>query len=423
MFLRHLTSAILEALADTPVVLLHGARQTGKSTLARRLAEVEYPAQYLTLDDAAVLSGAKTSPGSFLHSFIGPLVLDEVQRAPELFLAIKSIVDLDDRPGRFLLTGSADILLLPQLSDSLAGRMEIFTLWPLSQGELAKTPENFIDAIFADAHPAYVKDGVNRADLISKLLAGGYPAIQKRDTEARRRAWFGAYITTILQRDVRDLANIESLTSMPRLLSLLATRAGTLVNAAALSRDLDMPLTTLKRYMTLLETTFLVQVLPAWSANWGKRLVKSPKLLLNDTGLMAYLLGMDEKRLVLDMTWTGPLLENFVIMELRKQAGWSRLRPQLFHFRLQTGQEVDLVLEDAAGNLVGIEVKASTSVSSNDFKGLRFLAETVGRRFRRGVVLYTGDEAVSFGANLHAMPVDALWRVAPAPPGRARRRV
>lgn len=220
---------------------------------------------------------------------------------------------------------------------------------------------------------------------------------------------------------MRDLANIESLASMPRLLSLLATRAGSLLNTAALSRDIDMPQTTLKRYITLLETTFLVQVLPAWSANLGKRLVKSPKIVLNDTSLLAYLLGMNEKRLVLDMTWTEPLLDNFVVMELRKQAGWSHVRPQLFHFRLQTGQEVDVVLEDRAGNLVGIEVKASTSVSSSDFKGLRVLAEAVGRRFRRGVVLYTGEKAVSFGANLYAMPVDALWRVAPH--GRARRRV
>jgi hypothetical protein len=212
-----------------------------------------------------------------------------------------------------------------------------------------------------------------------------------------------------VQRDVRDLANIEDLTALPRLLSLVAARSCSLLNFAELSRSIGIPQSTLKRYLTLLETTFLVQLLPAWSANLGKRLVKSPKILLNDTGLMAHLLGLNEERLKADPALMGPLLENFVALELRKQAAWSQTRPQAFHFRLPAGEEADLVLEDAAGNLVGIEVKARATVTAKDFKGLRALAHLVGDRFRRGIVLYAGGSSVPFGANLHAVPVGALW--------------
>ena len=418
MLPRCLSSSLLEALSDTSVVLLNGARQTGKSTLARSLA-AERSAPYITLDDAGVLSAVRADPSGYLAGLDDNVVLDEVQRAPELFLAIKAAVDRDPRPGRFLLTGSANILLLPRLSESLAGRMEILTLWPLSQSEIARGKENFLDTLFSPALPLCPSAGEGKSKLIARLLAGGYPAILKRPVEARRRAWFGAYITTILQRDVRDLANIEGLTALPRLLSLLASRAGSLLNFAELSRAIGIPQTTLKRYLTLLETTFLVRLLPVWSSNLGKRLVKAPKLFLNDTGLLAYLLGLNEERLAADSMLLGPLVENFVVMELRKQAGWSRTQPQLFHFRLSTGQEVDLVLEDAAGNLVGIEIKAGATLTAADFKGLRTLAELTGRRFHRGVVLYAGSEVVPFGARLHALLVEALWRVKPpAPPKR-----
>jgi predicted AAA+ superfamily ATPase len=228
-------------------------------------------------------------------------------------------------------------------------------------------------------------------------------------SEERQKAWFGSYVTTILQRDVRDLANIEGLTQLPRLLSLIAARATSFVNLSELSRSIAIPQTTLKRYMALLETTFLVRTLPAWSGNLGKRLVKAPKLVLGDTGLMSYLLGLSKRRLAMDMNLLGPLLEGFVIMELEKQLAWSQTQSRLFHFRTQTGLEVDIVLEDSAGRLVGIEVKAGATVTSQDFKGLRAFAEMTGRRFRRGVVLYTGNETIPFGRDLHALPVNALW--------------
>lgn len=409
MIKRHISASLLEALADTPVVLLHGARQTGKSTLAQWLASDQHPSRYLTLDDAGVLAAAQGDPTGFITALKEPVIIDEVQRAPELFMAIKATVDKDRQPGRFLLTGSADVMLLPRLSESLAGRMEILTLWPLSQGEIEGTKETFIDALFANELPTKIKIRQDWAGLLARMLRGGYPVIQGRLTEARQKAWFNSYVSAILQRDVRDLSSIEGLTLLPRLLSLLAARSASLLNFSELSRSVAIPQTTLKRYMALLEMTFLIQTLPAWSSNLSKRLVKAPKLILNDTGLMAYLLGLSGERLAMESMLAGPLLENFVAMELRKQAAWSKARPQLFHFRTLTGQEVDVLLEDTAGKLVGIEVKASATVNGRDFRGLRALAELIGKRFQSGVVLYTGSECIPFGPRLHAIPVSTLW--------------
>lgn len=411
MLSRHIAGLLLDALADTPVVLLHGARQTGKSTLAQWLATAQHKARYITLDDAGILSAARSDPSGFIDGLEGPVVLDEVQRAPELFPAIKVSVDRNRKPGRFLLTGSANVLLLPRLSESLAGRMEILRLWPLSQGEIEGSKEGFVDALFAKALPSLTTARPARSQISHRLLRGGYPVVQDRLSEERRKAWFGSYITTILQRDVRDLANIEGLTALPRLLSLLAARATSLLNLSELSRGFAAPLTTLKRYMALLETTFLIQTLPPWSSNLSKRLVKTPRLVFGDTGLMSYLLGLNEQRLAEQTNLVGPLLENFVVMELQKQSAWSRVQPQMFHFRTQTGQEVDIVLEDSTGQLVGVEVKAASTVYTQDFKGLRALAELNSHRFHRGVVLYTGSESIPFGPRLHALPVSALWQL------------
>ena len=409
MIFRNITPALMDALADSPIVLLSGARQTGKSFLTQWLASSIHPAQYLTLDDVGVLSAVSSDPAGFLAGLSGPVVLDEVQRAPELFRALKLEVDRDRRPGRFLLTGSADVLLLPRLSESLAGRMEILTLWPLSQGEIKGVSEGFIDAVFAEKLDGSSTASEGRSPLLRRILRGGYPEIQRRTAVRRQQAWFNSYVTTILQRDVRDLANIEGLTAMPRLLSLLATRISGLISFAELSRSSAIPQSTLKRYIALLETTFLVQPLPAWSGNPSKRLVKAPKLVLNDTGLVAHLLGMGLMDGEGHPEQIGPLLENFVVMELRKQAAWSARQVRLFHFRTPAGREVDIVIEDAAGRVAGIEVKAAATVRSDDFKGLRALAEESGEHFCRGVVLYTGTESIPFGPCLHALPVEALW--------------
>lgn len=418
MYVRNISPALLAALTDTPVVLLNGARQTGKSTLVQTLTATEHPAIYLTLDDAGVLAAARTDPAGFIGDLEGQVVIDEIQRAPELFPAIKVEVDRRRQPGRFLLTGSANVLLLPHLSESLAGRIELLTLWPLSQGEIDGVCEGFIDAIFAKTLPVLKDDARKTRALVDRLMHGGYPEVLTRNEPSRRKAWFGAYITAILQRDVRDLAHIEGLTEFPRLLSLLATRVATLLNYAELSRALAMPQTTLKRYMALLETTFLIQTLPTWSSNLGKRLVKASKIMLNDTGLIAYLLGLDSEHLKTRPETTGPLLENFVVMELRKQTAWNKIQPQLFHFRTQSGQEVDVILENDAGRLVGIEIKASATVGAQDFKGLHALAEITGKRFQRGIVLYTGRTSIPFGRNMYALPISALWRLGAKPSSR-----
>jgi uncharacterized protein len=409
MYPRNLAPIVREALADRPVVLLNGARQVGKSTLVQSLADGE-GTQYFTLDDATVLAAVTRDPAGFVSGLAGPVILDEVQRAPELFLALKAAVDRDRRPGRFLLTGSANVYVLPRVSESLAGRMEILTLWPLSQGEIEGGVEGFVDALFARTFSPPRCEPLGRRELYERLIHGGFPELVDKRSESRRRAWFVSYTTSILQRDVRDLTNIEDLAALPRLLSLLAARATTLLNYAELARSSGIPASTLKRYFALLEATFLVLTVPAWSTNLSKRLVKSPKVLLNDTGLLASSLGLGIERLEEDSRLAGPLLENFVLQEVRKQASWSRTQPNLFHYRTQTGHEVDLLLEDPAGRIAGVEVKMGSTVQERDVRTLQELADTLGDRFLRGVVLYTGERAVPFSDKICALPVQALWR-------------
>ncbi len=394
-------------MADTPVVLVHGARQTGKSTLVKAHAESADKGHYLTLDDATMLAAATEDPAGFLSRYEGSVVLDEVQRVPGLFQSIKLAVDRDRQPGRYLLTGSADVLLLPNLSESLAGRMEILTLWPFSGSELAGHSWSLVDALFEERPLPSVSSPETRPAFLERVITGGFPEAVRRGSSRRRNAWFGSYVTTILQRDVRELSNIENLTILPRLLSMLAARAGSLINLAELSRALGLPHTTLTRYMTLLEATFLVRQLPPWSANLGKRLVKAPKMVLCDTGLMAYLLGIDSGDTVPEHL-IGRLVENYAAMELTKHLGWSDTRATLYHFRESAGREVDILLENAAGQVVGIEVKASASVSKNDFRHLHFLRERLGGRFFRGVVFYAGSECVSFDEQLEAVPLGVL---------------
>lgn len=412
---RNLLPRVEEALADTPAVLLLGARQTGKTTLARALGQGDVQARrYLTLDDAAVLAAARGNPAAFIGALDGPAVIDEVQFAPSLFPAIKAAIDRDRQPGRFLLTGSANVLLLPKLSESLAGRMELLNLWPFSQGELEGVAENLIDQLFEvgkGAGALTLQSGSN-GDLWQRITRGGYPELQERAVARRRSAWFGSYVTTILQRDVREFANIDDPAALQRLLELLAARTGGLLNYSELSRSLSIPQSTLKRYFGLLEATFFLRRLPPWSTNLGKRLVKSPKTYLLDTGLTTSLLGIAGSGDVPHGTLRGALLENFVVMELTKQASWSETEPKLFHYRTLAGQEVDVLLEAPNRQLVGVEVKAAQAVSSSDFSGLRQLEASVGERFVRGVVLYGGDEVLAFADNLIALPVSSLWRAA-----------
>jgi predicted AAA+ superfamily ATPase len=412
---RHISERILGSLADTPVVLINGARQTGKSTLAQLLAAGPHPAVYFTLDEVGVFEAANRDAAGFLAGLQGPVVIDEVQLAPDLFRAIKLEVDRDRRPGRFLLAGSADVLLVSRLSESLAGRMEVHRLWPFSQGELEGRREGLVDALFSDSLPPFEAGSLERADLLRRVVTGGYPEVGARGTGDRRRAWFGAYVATILQRDIRALADINGYTQLPRLLALLATQAGSLMNIANLSRETGIAHTTLKRYLTLIEATFLIHLLPAWVTDVRRRLIKTPKVLFNDAGLLSYLLDTNQQALGGTSPWIGPLIENFAGIELLKQLTWSATRANLFYYRTANGREVDYVLEAPGGRLVGVEVKASATVGGSDLKGLQDLSETAGSRFHRGVLLYTGRSVIPFGPRLHALPLSALWRLSTVP--------
>ncbi len=413
MYKRHIFPLLKEALTDTPVVLLNGARQTGKSTLAQALS-AGHGRRYLTLDDRVTLAAAKSDPDGFIAGLNGPVTLDEVQRAPELFLAIKAAVDRDRRPGSFLLTGSANVLLLPGIADSLAGRMEVLSLWPLSSAEMADAPSiNLTDWLFDGTMHALTIVPCDRTQLVGRLLSGGFPEAVSRSSPRRRAAWFDSYLQAIMQRDVRDLANVEQITEVPNLIQLLATRSANLLNFAEVSRSSKLPQTTLKRYFSLLETLFLVYRLPAWERNLGKRLVKAPKVFLPDSGLLAFLAGLSQERLMTETGLPGGLVETFVLSELKKHLAFSEKRLTLWHYRTQSNIEVDFILEDRLGKLTGIEVKAGSTVEGKDFKGLRHLKETEPQAFQRGIVLYSGREVVPFGADLLAVPLSVWWASQP----------
>ena len=410
MFRRNLTGRLLEALTDTPAVLVNGARQTGKSTLAQS-KEVADGRHYLTFDDLGVLAAAKHDPNGFIAGLTLPVTLDEVQHVPEVFPVIKAAIDRRRQPGQFLLTGSANVMLLPKISESLAGRLEVLMLWPFSQGEMTNRQESFIDSLFSSRQVNWSSKSqtITREALLELAVAGGYPPAVTRQTMARRDAWFQSYVVTMLQRDIRDLANIADLAAIPRLVSVVATRAGSLLNLADLSRTTALPQTTLKRYFALLEGTFLAQLLRPWARNLGKRAIQTPKVYLNDSGLLAYSLGATVDRLKTEGNLIGTVLENFVMMELRKQSTWSTVQPEMFFWRTTSGQEVDFVLEDRSGQIVGVEVKAAATLGSNDTRGLHALADTVGNKWLRGIILYTGSEVIPFSSNLHGLPMASIW--------------
>jgi predicted AAA+ superfamily ATPase len=416
MLNRSLAQSIRLSMQDTPVVVLNGARQTGKSTLLKSLANTD--TRYYTLDDPAALAAASSDPSGFVSAQTTAVMIDEVQRAPGLFLAIKHAVDQLRTPGRFVLSGSANVLLLPKLADSLAGRMEILTLWPLSQSEIEGTGDggrhNLVDALFAA--PGSWLDQLHGlqpdlGDLRQRLDAGGYPEAISRSTEGRRNAWFAAYLQTILQRDIRDLAQIDGLTQLPQLVSQLAHKATGMLNTADLSRTLGLPQTTLKRYLTLLQTVYLVSLLPAWAPRASHRAQKTPKLYFNDSGLLAHLLGLGTSKTTAEPTTGlhGAVLETFVFAELQKLLGWAQTPAQLMHYRTSTGHEVDFILQDRQQRVVGIEVKASAHIGADAFKGLRHLRDMVGPQFHRGIVLHPGTQTVAFDPQLAAVPLQALW--------------
>lgn len=407
---RHLESFIIESLKSFPVVYISGPRQSGKTTLVKRIASNK--ADYITFDDIQMRSAAQQDPMAFLRNLSGPVVIDEVQMVPELFRPLKMIVDenrdkKNGGKGQFLLTGSASVMALPKLSDALVGRMALHTLLPFSSCEL-ESSKTFIERAFENE---WKLSKVKNDKTMQMPLAATFPEISDIHSEEARNQWCNGYLNTILQRDVRILMEIEKIASLPDMLKLLASRSGGVLNEAALSRETELNHLTTKKYRVLLENLFLTLSIPAWSSNLGKKLVKSPKVYLSDINFLMYLLNMNFDGLAKqNRSLFGQVLESFVAIEITKQLTFSKTRAKLYHFRTNSGQEVDFLLEGPDGKIVALEVKSSQSVTSKDFRHLKKLKEDLGDKFLRGFVAYTGDSIVPFGDDLFSLPLAGLWK-------------
>ena len=406
-FPRFAASQVETALQDSPVVLVSGPRQSGKTTLVRGFAGETM--RYLTLDDDVLLAAARQDPVGFIRG-LDRAIIDEAQRAPELMRALKRTVDEDRRAGRFILTGSADLMALPRIADSLAGRMALVTLLPLSPAEVIGMRPDFLMRAFQGQHPSQPKEAVVAAELMQLVLGGGFPEMLRRDDPSRRRAWARDYLSAVIQRDVRDIAQIDKLDEMSRLARALAELSGQMLNFQQLGTKVGLSGHTVQKYTDVLERLFLLRRLEPWHRNSLKRLLKTPKLVFLDSGLLASMRGLTMERLAKERTAYGALLETFVAAELMKQAAWDDEPIRIGHMRDKDSVEVDLVAENDFGDVVGIEVKAAASVKSSDFKGLRKLATMTGDAFKLGVVLYDGDVVAPFGDGYVAAPISTLWQ-------------
>ncbi|MGH3544977.1 MAG: ATP-binding protein [Mycobacteriales bacterium] len=414
---RRALAVVLESLVDFRVLVIQGARQVGKTTLARSIAH-QLGATYLTMDRAEDKSAAVADPATFLEAFGAPLVIDEVQRVGEpLVLAVKAAVDIDDRPGRFLLTGSTNFLTGPAVAETLAGRVDIVTLWPLSQGELRDSTEgadNFVDRAFAAPADLIRHSGpaLRRADYFDAVCTGGYPAVQRLSGRNRRR-WFGSYVQTVLQREVEVAADIRRADALAAMIRFFAATTARELVLSTLAQRLTIDRATAQSYQPWLETVFLIHRVPAWSRNLAAKVVKRPKIHLTDTGVAAALLGKDSQALQRPTDpAAGSLLETFAVNELAKQLTWSQTPARMFHYRETDGAEVDIVVEADDGSAIALEVKATSTPRSEDFRGLALLRDRLdrtGRDFLIGVVLHTGERRLSFGDRLLALPIADLW--------------
>jgi predicted AAA+ superfamily ATPase len=402
---RHIEPRIAEAMLDTPVVLLAGPRQAGKTTLVRQMAEKGL--RYLTLDDELTLLSARGDPVGMIRS-LDRAVIDEIQRAPQLLLAIKKSVDEDRRPGRFLLTGSANLMALPTVADSLAGRMETLSLLPLSQSEIEGGAENWIDSVFLGLIPksaTVAKD----SGLVDRVLRGGYPEAISRPSPKRRATWAKQYLDAIIQRDVRDVSGIEKLDQLPRFLRALAQTAGQMCNYTQLGGQVGLDGKTASTYIGVFEQMYFLKRVDVWARNRLNRVVKTPKLQFIDSGLLATLLDMSTHEVQQDRTRFGNVLETFVYGELLKHITTANGDYQLMYYRDNDKFEVDVVIENAAGHLIGVEVKAAATVKERDLRGLKKLASQAGDQFKMGVLLYDGDETMPLGDGIWAAPLSTLW--------------
>lgn len=404
LYPRHLDSLLRESLQDTPAVLVNGPRQCGKTTLVR---QYEGDMAYFSLDDPALLQAVRADPLGFVKR-LDRAIIDEVQRAPQLLMALKLVIDQDRRPGRFLLTGSANLMALPQIADSLAGRVDILNLLPLSHSELARRPNDFLSRARSQNWPLSSRSPRHKTDMTQLVLAGGYPEMQQRATQARRQAWARAYMNTLIERDIQDIAQIDQSSQVPQLLNIAAELSGQLVNMSQIGGQIGMNGKTVDKYLSILEKLFLVRRLPAWSRNELSRLVKTPKIHFLDAGLQSTLTRLTPELVLTQRSRFGNTLETWVYAELLKLLSITPETWFLSHYRDKDQVEVDFVLESPLREIIGIEIKAAASVQSSDFKGLRRLREIAGAQFVTGIVLYDGSQAHSFGEGLWAVPLDRL---------------
>lgn len=392
------------------MVIVAGPRQSGKTTLVRELVAGELPMSYVTFDDASARRAAAADPVAFIEGLNRPAAIDEVHRVPEALLEIKRVVDRDSSPGQFLLTGSARVLSLPRVADALVGRVEQIPLWPLAQAEIEAADGNLVEDLFAGRPPAISGDPPGYDGWLSRALAGGFPEGRDRPEGSRRDAWFASYLETLVQRDIRDLADIRALDEVPAMLTMIASRSTSPLNAAALASDLRISEASVRRYLALLDAAFTVLRVPAWRRNLGRRATATPKYQLVDSGIAAHLLGFDRQRLEADRALAGGLFEAFARMELVKLASWSEVQPKLLHFRTRGGRsEVDAVLEGRGGRLVGIEMKTTATAAPEGFRGLEELRASRDADFIAGILLHCGEQTIPFGDRLWAVPVSALW--------------
>lgn len=405
LYPRYLLPRLREALADTPTVLIHGTRQCGKTTLARMVGD-EY--DYRNFDDDNLLAAARRDPVGFVDLLPRRVIIDEIQRAPELFTSLKLAVDRQRQPGRFLLTGSANLMLLPQVTDSLAGRIEVLRLHPLAQCEIEGSTPGFLGKLFSQSLGGMSAERL-RGELVERIVRGGFPEPQFRTSPVRRRHWYRNYIEALIQRDIRDIARISEPEAIPKLLRMLANHSACLANISELAKAFQLTRPTIEHYVAILRRIFLVDFLQPWHSNRNSRLIKTPKVHLTDAGLACTVLGCDEKRLSAEPALLGQLAETFVYTELQRQAGWGEHEYAFFHYRDKDQYEVDLVIENEMGDLVGIEVKVAATVRSGDFKGLRRLQRAAGGRMCLGVLLYDGTDILPFGDGLLAVPMRSMW--------------
>jgi predicted AAA+ superfamily ATPase len=408
---RGIEGELRDILGVSRAAAITGPRQAGKSTLAKQLQAAGVVPNYYSLDDEALRVAARSDPDGFALSLARPAVIDEVQRAPQLMLAIKQILDRDQTPGQFLLTGSADLVTAKVVADALPGRVEYVNLWPLSQAEVAGRHTSVIDVLLDGMAPRISDAPKGRAASAELVLAGGFPDARTRAPHQRTR-YFRSYVQTVLGRDLPEIGDVRIDSSgLEQLLRLLAARTGGLVNHSALGRELALDDKTVKAYAELLTQLFLLYRLRPWSVNLGARQVKTPKLLLSDTGMASALIGVDAARYSApdQGSVAGMLFETFVVMELVKQATWSATPVELFFYRDTEKREVDLVVETASGDVAGIEAKSAATVGAPDTRGLRLLRDRLGPRFKAGVIIYSGAHTLPLGDRIWAVPVSGLW--------------